>query len=528
MKSNILKPSKSMAALLVSFAIIIILMIIVFLSKQQKLEEQFATEELPLIEYNNSCYRNLNFTNFVYSIYKASDRALESDIKKNGTCPQDLRSPVLSSDMAKIEEHGMKYLLKSLCVNLECKVIELNENQNSNFITLYFNNNQASIDNSTNILYLFLTNPIYIEFEGSDAYVPDYNDTSNVKTTSYYTNFNDGIILGNKSNMDIACSFNRLIKYGATSANSTFNYRANGKAISQLDKLINKRSAVTINARIYFLENQYNISGVKLYLKNQFLQQNTKRIGVIKVYNKSYNNTVSKENDEYYFHQNIYKLITNSEYPIFTFRFEISIPVTAFNNVSKTNMEILKVFMDTNIGAYSTCTEYENMHNNNANILSAIITRSAIVSKPGNVNTFVLTFTTTNNTENNNCSPSVTPPIQNRYNKSITSNPTNLHVELPYSVNNERIKVIITASPYEKITLCKWKTNGREYFIFKRSPSCNIGNNFAKVFSQRKEVNQNSIKNEDIHFAFFNEFVKDINYVQLGHTNYLEEFYSKM
>lgn len=518
-----LKPSKHMAAVLVSFAIIVLLMIIVFLTKQKTLEEKFAVEKLPLVDYNEFrprkyCYRDLAFTSFAESAYKASERAIESDIKTNGTCPQDLRAPALSSDMAKIEENRMKYLLMSACVNLQYKVIDLNEKNQSNSITIYFNNNQASIDNSTNILYLFLTNPIYIEFEGSDAYIPDYDDISKVTTSSYYTNFNEGLILGNKSNSDIACSFRRLINFGGTGKNATFNYRANGKPVKQLNTLITNKVANTINAKVYFLDND-DLAGTKMSLNNQFVNQRSNNTGVLTIYKKNYNNTVSKNLDEFYFHQNIYKFITNSEYPIFTFRFEISIPSTDYQKLSNKNLEIMKVFMNTNIGKYSSCPLYESMYNNNANILSAIITGYNQINK-----TFVLTFTTTDNANDATCGPSIIPPR----NFDKRTNPSNLHVELPYSVNNERVKVIITVSPYEKITLCKWKTNEKENFIFKRTPLCSTENNFAKVFGQREMQNPAPLQNEDIQLAFSTEYIKDIAYVQLGHMNYLQEYYSKM
>ena len=36
------------------------------------------------------------------------------------------------------------------------------------------------------------------------------------------------------------------------------------------------------------------------------------------------------------------------------------------------------------------------------------------------------------------------------------------------------------------------------------------------------------LQNEDIQLAFSTEYIKDIAYVQLGHMNYLQEYYSKM
>lgn len=517
MKSLIGKPSKNVAMLFISFGFIIVMMAIIFVMKQQQIQEKeyFVTstmESLPLLNLNGgSCQRNLAFTSFASSTYTAAARASRSDFKTSGSCPVNMKAPVLAIDMAKIEENRMSYLLKYACINLAYKIIDIDTANKNNNVVIYVDNNNSSMDNAVNLLYLFLLNPVFIEFEGSDAYIPDYGSL-NKNAASFYTNFNTGKILQNSSNFDVACSFKRLLSAGASSKNATFLY----KDIAKLDSIIKNPQNGFINTKIYYLDNDNSVAGTRRFLEEEFLNQRSNNVGVIPIYKKSYINSVDKQTDEFYFHQNLYTLITNSQSPVISFKFNISIPQAESAKYVNKNVEIMKIYMDTTTGKYSRCSNFEPIGKNNHNLLNAVVS-----GFPNIRDTFLLTFSTSDNGYNQPCSPEIA------LNKKA-NNSSMLQVELPFSPNSEQISVIITITPFEKITLCKWKFDKDSFFIFKRSTECSSKNNMNKLFSQRSAATSNPLENEDIMMNFDTKCIQTIKYVQLGHINYINEYYADL
>lgn len=517
MKSVLGKPSKNVAMLFISFGFIIVMMAIIFVMKQQQIQEKefFVTstmESLPLSDLNGgSCQRNLEFTSFASNTYTAATRASRSDLKTSGSCPINIKVPILSIDMAKIEENRMSYLLKYACVNLSYKVIDIDTANKNNNVVIYVDNNDASIDNAINLLYLFLLNPVFVEFEGSDAYVPDYG-ALNKNAASFYTNFNTGKILQNRSDFDIACSFKRLLPGGASSKNATFFY----KDFAKLDNIVKNPQNGFINAKIFYLDKDNSVAGTRRYLEDDYLNQRANNIGVIPIYKKSYLNSVDKQTDEFYFHQNFYTLITNSQSPAISFKFNIALPQTDVTKYVNKHVEIMKVYMDTTTGKYSRCSNFEPIGKNNHNILNAVVS-----GFPNIRDTFLLTFSTSDNGYNQPCSPGI---LVNK--KADTS--SILQVELPFSPNSEQISIILTITPFEKIVLCKWKFDKNNYFIFKRSTGCSSKNNMYKLFSQRSAATSSPLENEDILMNFDPKCIQNVRYVQLGHINYIDEYYADL
>lgn len=550
--SKHVQPSKQFALILVVFILVIISMAIIFHFRVNKSVEKFANETLMLEELNiyknmRSCPRKIAFTNFVTQTYNASERSITDISSKTGDCPIRASGGAVTPELSEVEENKIPYSIKSICIKLKYEIFDRDDSNNESLVSLYLVNDGTQIDNSINLLYFFLVNPIYVEFEGSTAYVPEYDDTKGIDpsyyTTSFYTNFNSGPILKNKSTNRIPFALRRLIPYNSSSKNATFDYT--DKSLPLKQTVLNRMNS-SVNARVYFLESQL-VQTTGLYRSLDQVYKRDSEIGVMKIYNKNYQVDIKPTVDEYYFHQKMYVLLQNSLQPIMTFKFELCVPVERYEKLVNKSTEVFKVYIDTNLGKYTDCPHFKTIDVNNNNILSASVSTKQWLNKQDQENisvkqamsrdksvankpecnlekkkfvlqqsdkydvTYLLKFTTSNNKDNKSCS---------------FENEGELLIELPFASTNERISVVVTVSPYEKIALCKWNANGQEYFTFKRTPKCQSNNNFFNVINQRS-LNKEII-NENINLAYDTSYIANINYVQLGHKNYLKDYYAKM
>lgn len=545
---------KQLALILVVFILVVISMAIIFHFRVNKSVEKFANETLMLEELNaykslRSCPRKLAFTNFVTQTYNASERSIADVSNKTGDCPIRASGASVTPELSEVEENKIPYAIKSICIKLKYEIFDRDDANNENLVSMYLMNDSSQIDNSINLLYFFLSNPIYVEFEGSTAYVPEYDDSKNFApsfyTTSFYTNFNTGPILKNKSADRIPFALRRLVPYNSSSKNATFDYI--NKSIPLKQGVINRTNS-SVNARVYFLESQI-IQTTGLYRSLEQVYKRDSEIGVMKIYNKNYQTDIKPTSDEYYFHQKMYVLLQNSLQPIMTFKFELCVPVERYDKLVNKSTEIFKVYIDSKLGKYTDCPNFKTIDVNNNNILSASVStklglnvnaqdprnisvqdamllRDSVANTPecnlqkriqriqqsANYDvTYLLKFTTSNNKDSKTCS---------------FEQEGELLIELPFSSTNERISVVVTVSPYEKIALCKWNANGQEYFTFKRTPKCQMNNNFFNMINQRS-LNKEVI-NENINLAYDTSYIANTNYVQLGHKNYLKDYYSKI
>lgn len=551
MKYLDVQPSKQIALTVVVFILIIVSMAIIFNFRINKTLETFAIERLALEDLNQylkgkSCNRKLEFTNFVNQTYNASQRSLSDHVRGRGSCPSSLSQADATPEMSIIEENKISYRLKTMCIRLNYEIFDVDKFNNGNLVSLYLDNSSERIDNFINLLYLFLLNPIYVEFENSTAYIPEYDDSAGgnqqIFTSSYYSNYDRGLILNNKSKTKIPMAFKRLIPANSTSKNSTFNYV---EAPELTDLIVNKDGG-SVNAKLYYLESQdMQTTGIKMSLDKYYKKEN--KTDVITIYDKNYQSTYDSTTEDYFFHQKMYVLFQNSHPPIFTFKFEVCITIDNYKNLQSRSVEIFKVYIDTELGKYISCSGYEPIDTKNHNILSGSIYSKYGVQKPKKEKktmsiqqamerdddsqsectmkkkksiwdieerkpfdtTYILSFSTSNNKTVDSCS---TDPVGN------------LDIELPFANANERVIVIVTVSPYEKIALCKWKMEEKEYFTFKRTQKCNTNNNFFNIFSQR--ANNKTAINENVKLAYDTSFVTKLNYVQLGHKQYLSDYYS--
>jgi hypothetical protein len=508
MKSS---PKAISAGLLLSFLIVMFVIYGICItyakSNTDKAIEHYAnTQNLPLAavnDNNKSCSRQLGFTKFVDAAFKASDRSIASSYASNGSCPVDLSQPYLSPDMSIIEENTFVYVLKSLCLNIKYRSIS--PSYNSETVNVLFRNKKDSFDDSLTLLYFFLANPIYVEFETSDAYAPDYNAHALTKMNMkgfYLTNYSGGDILRDSPDDDINVAFKRLVPQNTNLSNPTFNYTLNGKKVPNLENLIATKSDGNINMKVYFLDDQCPPTAGRS-LSIPYITAN--RVSTIKIFNKNYANDIDVYRDEFYFHQKIFILLQNSKFPVMTFSYEINCTKDKLKTSGSNMVEIYKAYMDNNMGSYGSSLWYVQPIDgvNNMNIFSSFVYTYA------DSKNFLLRFDTGSNDSGK---------------ELAFNNDSGLALELPIAALHERIKVTVTITPSEKIALCKWAADGKDYYVYKRTATCSTSNQFAKLFSQPI----NSPKNiGDIYVKYDTMFVTNSYTVKLGYTNYLDLYMDK-
>ena len=483
-------------------SILVLFGVYAIINSDKNIKEDFANLPLePINTYQPLCSRSLSFSKFTDSLLTASVRAHPSDLKSSGTCGNiDIKSPQVETDMTVIEENNILYSLKYVCLRLAYDKLEYvidvkNPNaENNKNIKITFANNPNKMDDMMNILYILLTDPIYIEFEDSVAYVPDYT------SLSYFTNTkNLTALLSDKTPSTFSMSFKRLLKTDSSS-HPTFKYSPSLKFTNQPYT----KEKGFINAKIYFLDDKYpSMSGRKLPL---MYKENNTTATIEKIYKNDYELSTNKNDPSFFFYQKIEVMYQNGIAPVFNMKLEISIPqsvhTTVFKNTSNKSIEILKIYMQGSKGRYSSCTKFAQLENNNNNILSAYIT-----GYNTNTETYKLSFVTGSHDDNGVCA---------------FDPATTLEIELPFVSLNERILTYLTVSPSFKMALCKWKINENQNFVFKRTSKCSQDNNFAKLFSKKN----NAAKKDDINLVYNTNYVKSTHFVQLGRMNLMDEFIS--
>lgn len=445
---------KSAACITILSISIVVIVYMYLTQKKEGFEEALKLSEL------NTCERNLAFKGFSSALNTASERARATHVQL-GTCPNAITKSNIPPEMSILEENKMQYTLQSTCISLTYKSVDLNVRENSNTVSFTFQHNDT---NRKNLLYLFLSNPVYVEFESSDAYKPDYN------SVSFFSNY--------RASDEISMRFTRLVPFEVKSKNAAFDY-TNAKELKDVLK-----NPTTVNIKLYYLNTVHPIKLHPAYDGNT--------IGQISVYNRKYFSSLDKNTDEFAFHDKMYTLLKHAANPILTCHLELQIPST--QEFLKKKTEVFKLYMDASLGSYTSCPNFTQLKTNKNNIVSAyLLTQMAD-------DTFVnLALMSNNNKDGSECQASEI-----------------LNVELPFVPGYERIQVTFTVSPYEKIVLCTWNVDGRDYYSFRRSAQCNKDNQFKKLVEQGT--------NEDIKLAYISKYVRAVKYIQLGQKSYMDDF----
>lgn len=495
-------PSNQIIVTTVCFVMIVIAMVVVYMFSKPPAKEGYANNAtLPLYEYNNlmassKCMRNLEFSNFATAKYNVSQRATVSD-KSRASCSLSLTDEKLADEYSIIEENNISYGIQMMCMQVRFNAVYLTTNP-EHIVFTFLN---ETYDDIKNLMNIYLSNPIYFEFEGSSPYVPVY-----AASNSYLRNSSDVFIFPDeKTGKTVQCAFRKLVDR-KDSANEAFKYTKQKEPIETLKgALMDKSDSIKyVDLKMYYLEpKDAQTSGIIRPLSH--LYQTSQTISSMKIYNKNYVAALDKARDEFFFNQKIFIMLQNTNLPIFTFTFTINVPTLSYRSLLDKQTEILKVAMDTKVLGDQACGErFTALEGKGAgNIMSCTIYSVNLRQQ-----SFVLNLQT----------PSMSA-------SGLCSFPENsaLRVELPFVDDIQTIKVIATVSPYNKMCLCKWRKNGMDTFVFKRTTVCDTNNSFLEVFS--KKSSGSTIINEDINLMYHTTYVKDVKRVQLGHVHYMDDVY---
>lgn len=506
--------NKQIALTVIIFIVIIISMAIIYYSMSlSKKKEHFALVETePLWAFNEfmtrqNCQRNMEFIHRAKASFNVSQRAM-ADSSSPGRCMSSITDVQQTDEMSYVEESFIKYGMKSICVPMSFATISVwNGGNGTQFVRIRFSNETR--DDIQNMMYLYMLNPLYIEFETtgvSEPFIPMF----------IYRNEHTNFVKEYKGETDLPAfniMFQRLVNTKLTKKDP-FNF-PNAKQISELftTAQMNSRAPKTrhsLKLKIYYLDvNEAQTSGVNMNLAKVYARNPI--INSVKIFKSDYKTVENNNTDIFYFHQKVYMQLQNGETPSFTVGFSINVTDKLSDQLAEAT-EVLKIFMDHSIGKReNSCNfrtndgyldSYTPLSNTFSNILSCIM-----YSEPDNQEIFHFYATTGSNGWNNQgC--------------NFTDRNT-LRVELPILSETSAIHIVLTVTPYEKIALFKWKdAENKDKFIFKRTTGCSK-NFFTDIFNQRKT---GPVTQSDINMTYNSKYIMGLKNVQLGHVNYFNEY----
>lgn len=433
---------------------------------------------------NISCPRALGFSRFAEASHYVSTRAQTSEYQPSGACPISSTSPSLEKDYSLVEENTLTYVLKSLCLNLHHTSMLVNREE----VRMRLVKNSQKLSDLMNLVYLFLLNPVYIEIEDSIPYVVDKVDPSSNMLSNY---IGYGLVPGERPhamNSSIDFVLKRLLPTGKVSQDMAFSTNTKQVATARRNQA---------NLRIYYLDTA-DATGRRIEFKN------TELVDTLTIFDKNYASTIAnKTSNEYYFNQRIYMLLTNSKFPVFNIKFDLHLNQQTHAPLitgKKATLELLKIYMDHPEYVYSSTCPFQPLGGpKNNSIVSVVVEGNSNAPKA-----YKLSFVTGKN--KNDC--------------GYAAN-NDLEIELPYVANTERITIILTVTPYNKMVLAQWVEEGTSFFKFKRNEKCDTQNNFATLFNQDKT--KAPVKVHNILAKYDQEYVRKVHYVHIGHMNYVNE-----
>lgn len=504
----------------------------------QQPQEGFEIEQ-PLLSMNK-CGRNIAFPNFS-SINLASQRAANDlQITQNisrGTCNTPLNNE--SSDKGTntysvIKDNYIFYSLKRTCIGLKYKSIQI---VNRNRISITFNTTSPS--ENIAFLYFILLNPLFVEF----------NFSSNKTTVAYYPILHNNISeLGsseprNSSKEYRYSNYGKEIttRYGTFGANrnpkiyfdvvlsredkgkdTLFDYYNNDTPYVYLNDIYYPLEGV-INMQLYYLDDKIPSSyqnigktlshpqGGNLFdVPYLFPSQNNNDLLIFRTdYVDRYSQNAAYK-DVYEFNNNINVFYKNFVQPVFTVSMDILVTdINIRNQVKNNNIVILRMYMDNGLG------NYNNIPCNN-------VTQELGPTRNNNIFMIVLEL---GEEKHNGYNFTLVMGRGNTCNYTIPFiDKSNVKAPLPFLSDTQRIRVIVTISPNEKIITALWKdphtfaTN----VSMSRTTYCGEDLNLYRLFKQVPR--QAPIGN--IKMNIHNDVVKSVNYVTLGYRNLVNEYSS--
>ncbi len=411
---------------------------------------------------------NFKFENNLDSSIEVAKRATQSTKLSEGSCTVPFRE-ILNVEFSDIKDYETGYKLKTSCLTLP--VVKMMYVGNKNFRFQLKNNlNQ-------NILSFVLLNPLFIEIENTEAYVPFI--VNQLTNWSFDSDKLPNNLIVNCIQLIDSKHFRKPLKYL--------------RDLNIIKSNLNKNEEKLLDTRIYYLEEKEHSfqNGRAISFKNS---QNMNRFNIFNPLYAEY----SKESELFNFNQHLETILHSNSKPIFNIKFDLNLSENSkiLNNNSK---EILSMYMD--IPDYDSClnnnTTYQLLPSSNRNIFNVII--------DFHKDKFTLNIITT--------------PV-----KCSTLDKNNkLSVDIPYQKDNTLISCFISVSPFEKKLLVSWKPEVVKYFIYNKTKidNLNVDNTFNNIFSQNPD---SVIKKGKIDMVTDNNYIKKVEYIQLGHMNLLDVF----
>jgi hypothetical protein len=491
--------SSRATALILLTTVVVLISVVLFVNIAKpsvKSVESYAND-LPLTNFNTfmsnmGCMRDITFPYQASSTLSVSERAVQEP--GDASCPMrlDLKQP--SDDLFQVTEGLINYNLKYKCFNLPVKYAVV-KGQDNNTVRLTFD-----ASNINSIKELILLNPLFVELNGSTAYVPVYNEELPNRNQYWgvlgfaITNWKGGIMFKDSNSNDVSINFRVLL-----SNTGGLQYSKNTSKFS----VNNMSFPTTISCTAYYLDIQ-NASSYN-YAITYNSDQKT-RVNAFKIFDVNYfSNIPTSMVTKYFFNQKIDIILKNNIMPVFTFNFSFNLTknksdptINASYDPNDKYHEIYRVFMDTPFGEYSTSTYYFRPMDNVRNMNIA----SCFVHSWANLDTFCLT--------------TIFPTQQTG--QPLSMDGPALRVELPYALEKETFDVTLTLTPYDKIAYVQWRdTSGNNNYILKRSAWCARNNLFNNIFTN---LSTSGNRVGDIYVKYDNFFVTNTEKVMLGYRNF--------
>lgn len=468
--------NSKLVLIVMTFVVFVIFLVVLSVFRSDTIRiDNYEDATLPLLPINNICARNVAFKTYPNLKHSASVRSIPDNQRQyKVSCPVINSSQQINKDYNTIVENGMLYGLYNTCISLDYNNYSLNSE--TGVITFNFSN-KTEYDFKT-LSYLYLLNPLYVEINGSEQYYPVF---TNVNTFTNITKDSLNLPLLQQYIADnVNFQFSKVLPAANTATNTTF-----PKTSVPLSSVLNQ-SNKHVPIKLFYLDQLTNQQATGRSMKLMYDQQN----GKTTIYQTDFSLKNDVNSNEYNFMNKLFILYVNKLQPVLTFSFTINVNESHVKKSEKT--EIMSLYMENNKVGFMRSCDYAMVNSQKINNMVSIWKDV----NPAFPSSFKLVFSSPNG---DTCS--VNP-----------ADPNNLQIELPVvQTVNEKIRIITTVSPYEKIVLAIWD----RYFIFRRSGTCTKANNFATLWSQAEKTMNN------INLQYDTNTVKELTDVTLGYVNYL-------
>lgn len=498
-----------------------------------KTKESFENDQ-EIISFNK-CGRKMVFPNFSSVNLAAQRAALDMTITKNltkGTCNTPMNnegSENATDTYSVVRDNFMFYSLKRACLGMKYQNISYRD---KNRVSITFSTDTA--EDAKNVMYFIMLNPMFVEFNVDSvrttvAYYPIFHNTAEslrgdplrAEKVFRYSNY-DKTLVSRYTTLPVmiknpTITFDVVLPIENRGRDSLFNYFSDANPYVTLQNLnldVTNKNKI-INIQMYYLDDNIPTSyqnigkqlahpqGGDLFTVPHLVANNKKDLLVFRVdYSDRYGQNSSYK-EAFEFNNNINVFFKNYLQPVFTISMDLQVTdLNVYGQIDNQNIVIARMFMNNGYGQYNGCTsisrELDGVQNNN--IFMVVLE----VGKNDN-NAYNIAIVTG---KDNSCNY----PSNDQSNISLT---------LPFLSGYQRVRLIFTITPNEKIATAFWKDSntGLTNVMLARSTHCGDDLNMGRLFKQNPRIApiNNIIMNVD------KSVVSQVNSIALGYKNLITE-----